>query len=129
MSWSGYAPEGGEPACSFCGEAGGPQRLVTVAQGGAAICVVCAVRVSDIMRRAGEPPPPPEPIDPRDPGPPIAVRLESRPLGDLGHPRVDARLLLAIGLRDGRAAGWMRAHGVDEAAIRDEFRDLDLGFD
>lgn len=50
--------------------------------------------------------------DPRDPGPPIPVTLGGALLGDLGHPRVDARLLSAIVLRDGRVGAWLRARGV-----------------
>jgi hypothetical protein len=44
------------------------------------------------------------------------VQLGQRLLGDLGNARVDARLLTAILLRDGRVAAWLRARqiGVDE---------------
>ena len=42
------------------------------------------------------------------------------PIGDLGHPRVDARLLLAILGKDGRSAELLREHGVDETAVRSE---------
>lgn len=44
--------------------------------------------------------------DPRDPGPPVPVSLGGHALGDLGHPRVDARLLQALLLRDGEVARW-----------------------
>jgi ATP-dependent Clp protease ATP-binding subunit ClpA len=46
--------------------------------------------------------------------------------GDLGADANDARLLLAIALRDRRVAAWLREHGVDEAAIRARFGALDL---
>jgi ATP-dependent Clp protease ATP-binding subunit ClpA len=42
------------------------------------------------------------------------------PIGDLGHPRVDARLLLAILGKEGRGAELLREHGVDETAVRSE---------
>jgi ATP-dependent Clp protease ATP-binding subunit ClpA len=49
---------------------------------------------------------------------PVIVRLgEGLPLGDLGNPRVDARLLRAMLVADGRAAALLREHGVDEDAI------------
>jgi hypothetical protein len=40
------------------------------------------------------------------------------PIGDLGHPRVDARLLLAMLANDGPSAALLRERGVDEAAVR-----------
>ena len=40
------------------------------------------------------------------------------PIGDLGHPRVDARLLLAILGKEGRSAELLREHGLDEAVVR-----------
>lgn len=42
-------------------------------------------------------------------------------LGDLGHPRVDARLLTAILLRDGRVATWLRERGVQAEDVEDAF--------
>ncbi len=124
---TGYAPlDGDPPACAFCGE---PEERIAVGPAGVAICLGCAARIADILRRQGAPPSPSQPIDPRDPGPPIAVSLLGRPFGDLGNVRVDARLLLAIVLRDGRVAGWLRERGVDEVTIRDAFGELDLGFD
>ena len=39
------------------------------------------------------------------------------PIGDVGHPRTDGRLLLAILAADGGAAKLLRQHGVDEAAV------------
>ena len=123
---TGYAPLGEEPPpCGFCGE----RVRVTVGEHGGVICESCAVRIADFMTRAGRPRPTPPPIDPRDLGPPIGVSLDERPLGDLGNPRVDARLVLAIALRDQRVAAWLRDRGVDEPAIRAEFGELDLGFD
>lgn len=59
--------------------------------------------------------------DPADPGPPIAVRLDDLLLGDLGHARVDARLLRAVLLRDGRVAEWLRSVGVDADAVERAF--------
>lgn len=76
-------------------------------------------------RAAGAPPPggprPPAPPaagdpgrgpDPADPGPPISVRLNDLRLGDLGHPRVDAKLLTAIVMLGGEVGSWLRARGV-----------------
>jgi ATP-dependent Clp protease ATP-binding subunit ClpA len=53
-------------------------------------------------------------------GGPVPVWLGDRdlPLGDLGHPRVDARLLLAILAKEGRSAELLRRHGLDELAVR-----------
>jgi ATP-dependent Clp protease ATP-binding subunit ClpA len=49
----------------------------------------------------------------------VAVTLgDDLPLGDLGNPRTDARVLLAMLLADGRAARLLRDHGVDEDAVR-----------
>lgn len=55
---------------------------------------------------------------PRDPGEPVGVRLDEAPIGDLGNPRVDGRLLLEILERRGAVAAWLRERGVDEAAVR-----------
>jgi ATP-dependent Clp protease ATP-binding subunit ClpC len=50
---------------------------------------------------------------------PVAVTLgDDLPIGDLGNPRTDARVLLAMLVADGRAAELLRDHGVDEDAIR-----------
>jgi len=65
--------------------------------------------------------PPDRGPDPADPGPPITVRLDDLLLGDLGNPRVDARLLHAILLRDRRVAGWLRGRGVDTSVVEDAF--------
>jgi hypothetical protein len=44
-------------------------------------------------------------------------------LGDLGHPRVNSRLVAAILLRDGDVAHWLRKQGVQLAALQREFSD------
>jgi hypothetical protein len=83
----------------------------------------------ELARPPGGPPPPAPPgtgepgggPDPADPGPPIPVALGPSLLGDLGNPRVDARLLTAILLRDGHAARWLRSRGVDAAAVEEAF--------
>jgi hypothetical protein len=59
--------------------------------------------------------------DPRDPGPPIPVRLSEELLGDLGNGRVDARLLTAILLREGAVGEWLRSRGIDPEAVDDAF--------
>jgi hypothetical protein len=53
-------------------------------------------------------------------GGPVTVWLGDRelPIGDLGHPRVDARLLLAMLGLGGAGADVLREHGLDEAAVR-----------
>ena len=53
-------------------------------------------------------------------GGPVAVWLGDRelPIGDLGHPRVDARLLVAMLGLDGASAALLREHGLDVAAVR-----------
>ncbi len=52
-------------------------------------------------------------------GAPVGVTLgqDAFPLGDIGHPHVDARLLGLMLVGDTRAAHLLRAHGIDEAAI------------
>jgi hypothetical protein len=42
-------------------------------------------------------------------------------LGDLGDPRVDARLLSAILLRDGRVAGWLGDRGITPDDVERDF--------
>ena len=59
--------------------------------------------------------------DPADPGPPITVRLEDLLIGDLGNALVDARLVRAILLREGRVAVWLRSRGIDADAVEDAF--------
>jgi hypothetical protein len=53
-------------------------------------------------------------------GGPVAVWLgdPELPIGDLGHPRVDARVLLAMLGLDGGGGALLREHGLDEAAVR-----------
>ncbi|MEA2221111.1 MAG: ATP-dependent Clp protease ATP-binding subunit ClpC [Solirubrobacteraceae bacterium] len=53
-------------------------------------------------------------------GRPVAVMLlpGPYPIGDLGHPAVDARLLELMLVNDSRAARLLRDHGIDEAAVR-----------
>jgi ATP-dependent Clp protease ATP-binding subunit ClpC len=53
-------------------------------------------------------------------GGPVPVWLGDRglPIGDLGHRRVDARLLLAMLAKGGHSAELLREHGLDEAAVR-----------
>jgi hypothetical protein len=50
--------------------------------------------------------------DPADPGPPITVHVGGMMLGDLGHPRVDAKILTAILMRNSSVGDWLRARGV-----------------
>ncbi len=53
------------------------------------------------------------------PGDAVPVRLgDGPPIGDLGHPRVDGLLLLAVLAAGGPAAALLREHGIDEAAVR-----------
>jgi hypothetical protein len=53
-------------------------------------------------------------------GGPVPVWLGDRelPIGDLGHPRVDARVLLAMLGLGGAGAALLREHGLDEGAVR-----------
>jgi ATP-dependent Clp protease ATP-binding subunit ClpA len=52
-------------------------------------------------------------------GYPVAVTLgDGLPVGDLGNPRTDARVLFAMLVADGRAAALLRDHGVDEDVLR-----------
>jgi hypothetical protein len=59
--------------------------------------------------------------DPADPGPPIGVRLDGVLLGDLGHPRVDSRLVVAILLREGDVAHWLQRQGIEAEAVMRDF--------
>ncbi len=56
-------------------------------------------------------------------GHPVAVRLggDGRPLGDLGHPSLDAALLALMLANDTTAARLLRAHGIDEVVLRETF--------
>jgi hypothetical protein len=49
---------------------------------------------------------------------PVWIGDDRFPVGDVGHPMTDARLLLTILAADSRAADFLRAAGVDEAAVR-----------
>lgn len=53
-------------------------------------------------------------------GDPVSVALggDPTPIGDLGHPAVDRRLLELMLVNDTPAAQLLRAHGVDEARLR-----------
>jgi hypothetical protein len=56
-------------------------------------------------------------------GGPVEARLGAHLLGDLGHPRVDARVLQAVLARGGRVAAVLRERGVDEALLAPYLRD------
>lgn len=60
-------------------------------------------------------------VNPSNPGPPIRVRLEDHVLGDLGHPRVDARLLTAILTHNGRVGEWLRYRGLEASDVEEAF--------
>jgi hypothetical protein len=60
-------------------------------------------------------------LDPADPGPPIPVQLGAVPLGDLGNPAVDARLLGALLLRGRRVSQWLKAQGADLDDVQRSF--------
>jgi ATP-dependent Clp protease ATP-binding subunit ClpC len=49
---------------------------------------------------------------------PVWLGAPDLPIGDLGHPRVDGRLLLAMLAKDGRSAALLREHGLDEGTVR-----------
>jgi hypothetical protein len=53
-------------------------------------------------------------------GGPVPVWVGDRelPIGDLGNPGVDGRILLAMLALGGRSAALLRGHGVDETAVR-----------
>jgi ATP-dependent Clp protease ATP-binding subunit ClpA len=61
---------------------------------------------------------PPEADAPVDAQGPLVVRLGEAAIGDVGHPRVDGRLLLEILQRRGAVAAWLRERGVDDDAVR-----------
>jgi hypothetical protein len=48
----------------------------------------------------------------------VTLGADARPLGDLGHPNVDGRLLELMLANDTPAARLLRAHGIDEADVR-----------
>jgi hypothetical protein len=81
------------------------------------------MRDAAMRRLASEPPPPPRAPFDLDAaiasGGPVPVALDRDLIGDLGNPRVDGRLLLAMLAKDGHSAALLREHGLDEAAVRD----------
>jgi hypothetical protein len=93
------------------------------------------IRIAATRRLVSEPrpaPPGPRPVPlpsaPRAPfdldaaiasGDAVPVALDRELIGDLGNPRVDGRLLLAMLAKDGHSAALLREHGLDEAAVRD----------
>jgi ATP-dependent Clp protease ATP-binding subunit ClpA len=56
-------------------------------------------------------------------GAPVRVTLDTDrfPIGDLGHPRVDVRLLELMLVKDTPVARLLRDHGIDEARLRELF--------
>jgi ATP-dependent Clp protease ATP-binding subunit ClpC len=60
-----------------------------------------------------------------DAGEAVPAALAGSPIGDVGDPRTDARLLLAILAFDGPVGELLRANGLDETAIRDALPDVD----
>jgi ATP-dependent Clp protease ATP-binding subunit ClpA len=75
--------------------------------------------VAAILERCGADPGKLEPLQDDDDGHPVEVTLGDELIGDLGNPRTDVRVIGAILRADGRAAGWLRASGVDEAWVRE----------
>jgi len=49
------------------------------------------------------------------------VQLGEQLIGDLGNARVDARLLSAILVRDGRVAAWLRERQIDVDDLEEAF--------
>ncbi|MEA2154041.1 MAG: hypothetical protein QOE11_181 [Solirubrobacteraceae bacterium] len=78
----------------------------------------------DQARRADGPPPAragaPDHAEDLRFGHPLTVTLgqDPAPIGDLGHPETDAQLLGLMLVQDSPAAQLLRAHGIDEAAVR-----------
>ena len=62
-------------------------------------------------------------------GLPVAVRLgaDAYPIGDVGHPQVDALLLELLLVNDTIVAQLLRDSGVDEALLRETFGPADAG--
>ena len=52
---------------------------------------------------------------------PVALGMDARGIGDLGHPAVDRQLLELLLVSDTAAARLLRAHGVDEILLREVF--------
>jgi ATP-dependent Clp protease ATP-binding subunit ClpA len=53
----------------------------------------------------------------QDSGDPVEVRLGAHLVGDLGHPRVDARVVAAVLARGGPLAAVLRERGIDDALL------------
>ena len=49
---------------------------------------------------------------------PVWLGDQELPIGDLGNPRTDSRVLLALLATDGRAATLLRRFGIDERAAQ-----------
>lgn len=63
---------------------------------------------------------PADPCEALEQGHPVAVTLGSgMPLGDLGHPNTDRRLLEAMLVAGGPAGKLLRDHGIDERELRE----------
>jgi hypothetical protein len=68
--------------------------------------------------------------DPFDPGPPIVVFVDGRPVGDLGARGVDAQLLSVIVHSQSEVAEWLASCGVvAEAAPEPRFVHGDVSLD
>jgi hypothetical protein len=52
----------------------------------------------------------------------VQLASDPFPIGDLGDPHVDARLLELMLVNDTRGARLLREHGIDEAAVRAALR-------
>ncbi len=51
----------------------------------------------------------------------VALGTDRHPIGDLGNPSVDARLLELMLVNETPAASLLRGHGIDEARLREVF--------
>jgi ATP-dependent Clp protease ATP-binding subunit ClpA len=73
--------------------------------------------------------PPAQHVEDLRAGRPVAVRLgaDAYPIGDLGHPQVDAQLLELILVNDTIVAQLLRDHGIDERLLRETFGPADAG--
>jgi ATP-dependent Clp protease ATP-binding subunit ClpA len=75
--------------------------------------------IVEALAAGGEPPPRPRSDAPlAEVHGPVPVSLGPDLIGDLGNPRVDAQLLLAILERGGPVAAWLRERGLEEADVR-----------
>ena len=60
--------------------------------------------------------------------PPLAMLVSiAYPIGDLGHPQVDAQLLELILVNDTIVAQLLRDHGIHERLLRETFGAADAG--